>query len=391
MSAPNLPSERLAGAEAIVERLAANAAASESARSLAPDSVEAIRQAGLWRLLTPRRWGGFEADLRTQVAASAILTRGDPAAGWLLVVINAHAFVLGSFPEECQREVYGPNPDVRIPGTLASQGKARAVDGGWVVNGRWQFCSGVDHGDWLLIGALQEVAGDEPPRGVHVVIPKRDAVIDDTWFTLGLRGTGSKDIVLEEVFVPEHRSMPTGTLLDGRSPHAELHSHLYRMPVLASLTYLIGGPLIGLARKALEIHVERTGVRREIYTGRAKGKSVGAQMRVAESSAEITAAELLLDKVGDGFDALVAARELPTIGRRAELKWHATYAAELCRRATERIFEGAGAHAVYDASALQATFRDMNTAVRHAVVDFDSNAEMFGRIQLGLDAGTPIV
>jgi hypothetical protein len=112
---------------------------------------------------------------------------------------------------------------------------------------------------------------------------------------------------------------------------------------------------------------------------------------VAESSAEITAAELLLDKVGHDFDALIAARELPTIGQRAELKWHATYAAELCRRATERIFEGAGAHAVYDTSGLQAAFRDMNTAVRHAVVDFDSNAEMFGRIQLGLDPGTPIV
>src|SRR2546430_7984256 len=169
--------------------------------------------------------------------------------------------------------------------------------------------------------------------------------------------------------------MPTGTLLDGRSPHAELHSHLYRMPVLASLTYLIGGPLIGLARKALEIHVERTGVRREIYTGRAKGKSVGAQMRVAESSAEITAAELLLDKVGDGFDALVAARELPTIEQRAELKWHATYAAELCRRAAERIFAGAGAHAAYDANVLRRPFRDYNTCGGNAEADSYGNVK----------------
>src|SRR5687768_4715371 len=134
--------ELLAAAKEIVPELAANRAASEAARSLVPASVEAIRRAGLWRLLTPGRFGGFEGDLRTQVAASEILTHGDPAAGWLLVVINAHAFVLGSFPERCQEEVYGSDPDVRIPGTLASQGKARAVDGGWSVSGRWQFASG---------------------------------------------------------------------------------------------------------------------------------------------------------------------------------------------------------------------------------------------------------
>lgn len=384
--------EILAAAEAIVDQLAANAAASEAARRLAPESVEAMKAADLWRLLTPRRWGGLEADLRTQVAASSILTRGDPAAGWLHVVINAHAFVLGSFPQVCQEEVFGSDPDARIPGTLAAQGKARAVDGGWLVSGRWQFCSGVDHGRWLLVGAIQEIEGVDAARGVHVVVPKTDVVVDDTWFTLGLRGTGSKDIVLTDVFVPTHRSMPTGPLFDGRSPHAASHStNLYRLPVLASLTYMIGGPIIGLARQVLRLHVERTRLRTEVYTGRTKARSVGTQMRVAESSAEITAAELLLGKIGDGFDAIVAAGEPATLEQRAELEWLATYAAELCRRAAERIFAATGTHAVYDTSPLQATFRDMNTAARHAVVDFDSNAEMFGRIRLGLDPGTPIV
>jgi alkylation response protein AidB-like acyl-CoA dehydrogenase len=382
--------EILAATEDIVPSLAAHAAASEKRRSLAPESVLAMERAGLWRLLTPKRWGGLEADFRTQVVASAILTKGDPAAGWLLVVINAHAFVLPSFPPKCQEEVFGPNPDARIPGTLASQGKARAVDGGWIVNGRWQFASGVDHGHWLLIGALQEVEG--PPRGVHLVLPKEDAVVDDTWFTLGLRGTGSKDLVLENVFVPEHRSMMTGTLFDGRSPHLAMHpSYLFRMPVLPTLNYFLGGPLIGLAKQALRLHVERSRSRRDIYTGRAKAGSVGGQIRIAEGSAETATAELLLDSIGARFAALVAAERLPTIEERAELKWHATYAAELCRRATQRIFEGAGAHAVYDTAPIQATFRDLNTAARHAVADFDTNAEMFGRVTLGLDPGTPIV
>jgi alkylation response protein AidB-like acyl-CoA dehydrogenase len=160
--------EILARCREIVPLLAASAAESERDRSLAPRSVAAMERIGLWRLLTPKRWGGLEADFRTQVAASATLVEGDSAAGWVLLVINAHAFVLASFPPECQEEVFGPDPNVRIPGTLATQGKARAVDGGWRVSGRWQFASGVDHGQWLLIGALQDSV---PPRGVHVVVP----------------------------------------------------------------------------------------------------------------------------------------------------------------------------------------------------------------------------
>ena len=391
MSEVSRSHERLLGAaEDIVPLLREHAAESERSRALAAESVAAIERAGLWRLLTPKRWGGHEADFRTQVAASAILTKGDPAAGWLLVVINAHAFVLASFPSRCQEEVYGPNPDVRIPGTLATQGKARAVDGGWIVSGRWQFASGVDHGHWILVGALQEIEG--PPRGVHLVLPKSDVRIDDTWFTLGLRGTGSKDLVLEDVFVPEHRSMMTGTLFDGRSPHVSIHpSYFFRMPVLPTLNYFIGGPLIGLARQALRQHVERTRSRRDIYTGRAKAGSAGGQIRVAEASAEITTAELLIDKVGADFAALVEAERLPTLEERAALKWNSTYVAELCRRAAHRIFEATGAHGVYDTAPIQATLRDMNTAARHAVCDFDTNAEMFGRVALGLDPGTPIV
>jgi alkylation response protein AidB-like acyl-CoA dehydrogenase len=373
----------------IVPLLAASAAESERNRSLAPQSVAAMERIGLWRLLTPKRWGGMEADFRIQVAASAALTEGDSAAGWLLLVINAHAFVLASFPPECQEEVFGPNRNVRIPGTLATQGKARAVDGGWRVSGRWQFASGVDHGQWLLIGALQD--GD-PPRGVHVVVPKNDVRVDDTWYTLGLRGTGSKDLVLEDVFVPGHRAMATGTLFDGRSPHVSMHpSYLFRMPVLPVLNYFIDGPLLGLARQALVHHVERTRSRRDIYTGRAKVGSASGQVRVAEASAEITTAELLLDKIGAAFAELVASERLPTLEERATLKWHASYVAELCRRASHRIFEAGGAHAVYDTAPIQATLRDITTAARHAVCDFDTNAEMFGRVALGLDPGTPIL
>ena len=166
---------------------------------------------------------------------------------------------------------------------------------------------------------------------------------------------------------------------------------MYRLPILSGLALQLGGAALGITRRALQVHVERTRTRLEVYTKNPKAQSVGAQSRIAEAAAELVAAELLLRRAADGFERIAARGEPATLPERAELKWHAAYAIELCRRATERIFAAAGAHAVYDDSRLQALFRDMNTACHHAAVDFDGTAEMFGRMTLGLPPATSLV
>ena len=386
------PTDFRTATDAIIDVLRANAAESERLRYVAPASVAAMTDAGLWRLLTPRTYGGAEAGLRTQVDTTMVVAAHDPAAGWVQMVSNAHVWMVGNFPLECQQEVFAAGPDCRVPGALASQGRATRVEGGWRLDGRWQFASGVDHGDWLLLGAIADQLPDSPTRALHVVVPKADIVVDDTWYTLGLRGTGSKDIVAESVFVPEHRSLPTQVLFDGRSPHGEIHAtHINRLPVPVSLGVQYAGAITGIAQGALALHVERTRTRREVYTGVAKAESVGAQMRVAESATELQLAQLLAQRAADRCDQVAVTGQRLTIEERAELKWHAAYVAELCRRATERIFASAGAHAIYDDSVLQTRFRDVNTACHHAVADFDNNAQMYGRVVLGLDPGTPLV
>jgi hypothetical protein len=142
-----------------------------------------------------------------------------------------------------------------------------------------------------------------------------------------------------------------------------------------------------MAKLALRLHVERTAIRTEVYVPRAKAENAGTQMRVAEATAEITSAALLLDHATTRFDAIADSGQPPTLTQRAEIKWHAVYAVELCRRAVERIYAAAGANTIYDSSRLQTLYRDLNTAVHHAMVDFDSNAEMYGRSTLGLDPG----
>lgn len=378
----------VAAARAIAGELTAAAGQAELDRRLPDRSVAALGAAGLWRILTPRTFGGWEAGLRAQVDTLAVTAAADPAAGWVQMVINAHAWIVASFEPACQEEVFAGGPDTRIPGTLAAQGRARPGPDGWVLDGRWQFASGVDHGDWLLIGATT----DGPERAVHLVVPKADLLVDDTWYTLGLRGTGSKDLVADGVAVPAHRVMPTRSLFDGMSPHGERHAtHFNRLPVLVCLSLQLAGAVVGMARGALDLYVERTRARREIYTGRAKVENVGTQLRVAESAAEIDAATALVQRAADRCDEVAATGVRLTVEERARLKWHAAYVVELTRRATDRLYAAAGAHGVYDDSVLQRHYRDLTTACHHATVDLDGTAEMFGRVRLGLDPGTVLV
>ncbi|MGK2914423.1 MAG: acyl-CoA dehydrogenase family protein [Porticoccaceae bacterium] len=390
---PVTSSSRLvAAAEAIVDTLAAHAGESERLRQLAGPSVQAMTAAGMWDILTPQIYGGSEAGLRAQIDTLLVVAAADPAAGWVQMVSNAHAWMVGNFPVRCQDEVFADGSGTRIPGTLASQGRATRVDDGWRLQGRWQFASGVDHGDWLMIGAIADQLPESPDRALHVIVPKRDIVVDDTWFTLGLRGTGSKDLVAEDVFVPAQRAMPTRMLFDGLSPHGERHAtHINRLPVLVCLSVQLAGAVTGIAQGAFDLYVQRTRQRREIYTGRVKRDNVGTQMRVAEAAAELSAATLMIRAAADRCDQVAATGERLTTDERAQLKWHAAYVVELCRRATDRLFASAGAHAIYDDSLLQGRYRDINTACHHAASDLDSTAEMYGRTQLGLDPGTPLV
>ena len=392
-STPASPAiDPVTAAAAISEVLRSNAAESERLRQVAPESVHAMEEAGLWRVLVPASHGGAEAGLRPLIDTLFVVAAADPAAGWVQMVSNAHAWIVGNFPDRCRAEVFADGPDRCIPGTLASQGKASRVDGGWRLDGRWQFASGVDHGDWLLVGAVADELPESPTRLLHLIVPKADVVVDDTWYTLGLRGTGSKDLIACGVFVPEHRAMATKLLFDGESPYGEGGAtYANRLPVLVCLSVQLSAAVVGIADGAMALHIERTADRCEVYTRAPKSQSAGAQIRVAESATELHLARRLVQEAADRCDEVARTGDRLTIDERAELKWHASYAVELARRATDRVFASAGAHGIYDDSRLQARYRDVNTACHHAIVDFDGNAQMYGRTRLGLEPGTPLV
>jgi len=288
------------------------------------------------------------------------------------------------FPEAAQDDVFGDGRDGLVAGTLSSQGTASAVDGGFRVEGRWQFCSGVDHAHWVILGCVD--AATHGPL-VHVVVPRVALEVDDTWHVMGLQGTGSKDVVAHNLFVPAHHTIDTRVLFRGASPHAANHpTNMYRLSAEAMLSVSVATAVLGCAKFALGQFIDRTRERRVILTGARKAEHGPTQVRLAEAAAEIHSADLLIHDVLAEFDRLVTTGEHFDGHHRVRAKWQAAYSAELCRRAVTRMFSGSGAHAVYAPSALQAAFRNVNVGAQHASIDFDSSAELYARSRLGFSS-----
>lgn len=369
-----------AAARSILPRLAGTAANSVKMRRLDDDAAAALKESGLTKMLTPRKFGGFELSPSSNIWTCAELGNACSSASWVLMVCLAHDYIVGRFPAECQQEVYDGDADNLLAGCLHPQGTVETVPGGWRLDGRWQFGSGCDHSPWFILGARVTNAAPDEAMVRHVMVPRSEVELDDTWHTLGMRGTGSKDLVVKEAFVPEYRSMPTFQTFLGNTPHTD--SPLYRLPVFAGLASMLTGSVLGMAERGLKAFIERTAVRKNAH-GAVKSESAGMQRRVAESAAEIAEARRLLEDICRRFDVAMAANAAPMSEReRIQYRWDAAYVAELCRRAMERIYASAGAHGIYEGSAVLEAYRDVNTACHHAVVDFDTVSEMQGRMIL---------
>jgi alkylation response protein AidB-like acyl-CoA dehydrogenase len=373
-----------ARAKEIVEALRETEAESEANRVLSARAVELLHHAGCTRIVSPAAYGGYELPVRALVEAERIVAHGSTAASWVLMVCAAHTFIAGRMPRRGQDDYFGGHPEMLIPGVPSLRGTCQRSGDGYILNGRWPYASGADHGDWVLVGAkgIRNDAG-EACGPLIVVMPKKDAVIDDTWFTLGMRGTGSKDIVLENAFIPGHYAVPMVEAQLGTVPGVE--SPLYRLPIRPALATMLLGTIVGMAERGLQLFIDKTRGRRDVYTGTMKVDNPGVQRRVAEAGVEISCAWALTQQNCDLLEAAMLRDPPMPAATRAQIRWNAAYATELCRRACNRLFEGSGAGAAHDSHAMQIFFRDMNTASHHAMLDFDVNVEIQGKMMLGVE------
>jgi len=372
------PVERAASLKALLAR---NAPQCDELRRLPEENVEALIEAGLFKVMAPRRFGGQEASMRTLLDVSAELGEACGSTAWVFSLINSCLWMSGLFCDETQREVYGSHPDVRICGVLAPAATARSTDGGVRITGRWGYASGCLHSQWAVLGV--------PPVDSRMqslaLVPMDELRIEDTWHVAGMQGTGSNTLVAQDVFVPDRRLLAVPPAIEGVYATEHTDEVLYRSSFVPALAILLAGPLLGMARGALKLVIERAGDRPIAYTVYARqADSVAFQLQIAEAAMLIDTAALHIARAAEDIDTAAQAGVKLDYLARARVRADTGWAVRSAHKAMDTVISANGASSFAQSSALQRLFRDASTAARHAVVMPAVNQELYGKALLGI-------
>ena len=377
--------ELLGKASELVPALKQRAARTEELRNLPPETVDDLHASGVMRAAQPARFGGFDVDYGAVLDITAELGRGCGSTAWCYSIWASHNWAVGMFPLEAQEEYWAESPDTLSSTSLNPSGsRVEASDGGYRLSGRWQFSSGCDYARWVML------AGNAPEGLRYMLLPQSDYIIEDTWRVSGLRGTGSKDIVVEDALVPAHRTVLQSELREGRYPGRRIHNTPnFRIPLGTMFSYTLAAPILGMAQGALEEFESHTAGRVNYTSGERMADSPPVHIRIAQAEAEIHAARLIM--ANDGREVFERARrdEDHTLPERARIRRNQTYVARLSVAAVDRLFEASGGHAIFDSSPLQRFHRDAHAAAHHFSLSWDTAAEEYGRIRLGLEPKNP--
>ena len=380
------PEAYLERARALLPALRERAPYSEQLRRLPDETFKEFQEAGLFRALQPKRYGGYELDPGTFYQAVMDVGTVCGSSAWLLGVVGVHNWQLALFSEQVQEEVWGDDTSIQISTSLAPTGTVERVDGGFRLRGRWSFSSGCDFCHWALLGGIVPPTQEGmPPDRRAFLLPRRDYTIDDTWHVIGLCGTGSKDIVVADAFVPEYRTFSYREAFELRSPGLALHdAPLYRLPFGIVFPYGIASPAIGVAMGALDFFREQASTRVWSRDQSRVAEDPFVQFRLAEAAAAVdTARDRLLRCFADMMQRACAGREIP-LAHRARYRWEAAHAVALSVQAVDRLFEASGGRAIFLNNPVQRAWRDVHAMRAHAGNNPEKMAAIFGRSEFGL-------
>ncbi|MFI6012761.1 acyl-CoA dehydrogenase family protein [Streptomyces sp. NPDC051243] len=365
----------------------------EQERRVAPEVAAALSDAGIHRMNVPRRYGGYQSRVRTQVDAVAEIAAACGSTAFKTVIQAGCSYIAALFPDEAQDEIF-TSPDVRVGGTLVPDATAVRTDGGYLVNGTSAFATGCHDADWhLLTVRVESGSGDGPPELLWTAVPMAELEILDDWYVSGLAGTGSDSVVARDVLVPAHRTLPVGPLLAGEFPSkTNAEDPFYRMPVLLMFCAWTAPNALGLARSALAEFTERSHRRGITYTfHQRQNEATVTHLQTAEAALKISCAELMTTE----FVALIESRaesgEPYTLQERAGIRAQSGYVARLCKEAVDLLGSASGASSLHREVPMQRAVRDLHALSLHSFVNPATNLEIYGRVLCGLDAGTPFI
>jgi 3-hydroxy-9,10-secoandrosta-1,3,5(10)-triene-9,17-dione monooxygenase len=374
--------EALRRAREIVPILRDRAEQSEDARVLLRENEQLLHEAGLFRFHQPRAFGGMELDFVAVVDITAELARGCPSTAWNVGNLACHHWILGCYNPETQHEVWDANPDALIASSIAlAAGRGRRTEGGLVVTGRWPFSSGVDNSDWNMLAVT--VYGDDHKVPIDwrlCLVPKSDYEIIDTWYAMGMEGTGSKDVAVTELFVPERRALPLQRCRGGSEhPGAVLTSGpLYRIPIVAASSHPLAPAALGAAEGAYELFLEAMAKRMGTYTGARVADFQAVQIKAARARCLIDSARHLLRESAIAFQMIAERNEVPNLETKLRFRAHSAFAVNQARKAVEVLWSCYGAQGLYSNVPLQRHLRDVLAINQHFSFNFDIAGAAYG-------------
>jgi 3-hydroxy-9,10-secoandrosta-1,3,5(10)-triene-9,17-dione monooxygenase len=370
----------LARVEGLRELIRGNAAQARSERRVPQANIDALRDAGFFLALQPARWGGYELDPQDFFRMQTVIAEACMSTAWASGIVSVHAFQIALMDERAQADVWGEDIHTRVSSSYAPMGKVEVVDGGFRFSGRWGWSSGCDHCTWVLLGGIL-------PDGSYrtFLVPREDYEIVDTWHSMGLQGTGSNDIVVENVFVPEYRTHKQTDGFLGTNPGVSAESaDLYRLPWAQLFIRVVSTPAIGAARDALSLY-------RELVVGKASGDitklagDTGTQERIAVATNAIDEMEVVMQRNFERMMAQVKRGDPIPIEERILNRYQASLVIDKAIDVVDLLFSSAGGSSVFLGSDIQQRFLDIHTARAHVANNPTGFARNLGAVALGAE------
>ncbi|MFK4530844.1 3-hydroxy-9,10-secoandrosta-1,3,5(10)-triene-9,17-dione monooxygenase [Bradyrhizobium japonicum] len=377
----------IARTRALVPRLRERAARTEELRHLPTETEKDLHDAGLFRMLQPKRIGGAELDYVALVDCAELLGMADASVAWNLANLASHHWMLGMFAQKAQDLVWDRDPDALIASSfIFPAGRATRVEGGYRLHGSWPFSSGVGSCEWNMLASV--VYSDDEADGIEYrifLLPKVDYKVLDTWNVTGLRGTGSCDVEVRDAFVADYMTVAVGDLAGGPTPGSKVNPNpLYALPVFSLFPYVLSGVALGNAQACLDDYAEVARHRISTYNRAKLSDFQSTQIKIAEASAKIDAARLIMRSAC--VNAMEDARRgrIPDMATKTRYRRDGAFSVNLCTDAVSMLFAASGARGLFTTGVLQRQFRDAHAINSHLAFNFDAAGTNYGRVALGL-------
>jgi 3-hydroxy-9,10-secoandrosta-1,3,5(10)-triene-9,17-dione monooxygenase len=377
----------IARARALIPQWRERASKTEDLRRLPSETERDLHEAGLFRILQPKRVGGSEFDYVALVECADAIGQADASAAWNFANLSSHHWMLAMFDKRAQDLVWNKDVNALIASSfIFPAGRARKVDGGYVLRGSWPFSSGVDSCEWNMLASV--VFSDDEADGIEYrifLLNRSDYRIKDTWNAAGLRGTGSNDVEVIDAFVAEAMTIAVNDLAGGSTPGSAVNPNaLYTLPVFSLFPYVLSGVALGNAQACLDDYVDLARHRASTYNRTKLGDLQSTQIKIAEASSKIDAARLVMRATCIAAMADARRGYVPDIAAKTRMRRDGAFSVNMCTEAVSLLFAASGARGLATSGALQRQFRDAHAINSHIAFNFDAAGTNYGRVALGL-------